>query len=93
MNTIILRKGYEILTDKEHEGFEKGDTIWGENAYSEELQRWDASGADEAREALGNLHSTYEHDGGRWYITEYALEFCTTDEDGEFLEGSDYDLA
>ena len=33
-NTIILRKGYEILTDKEHENFETGDTVWGRQCQS-----------------------------------------------------------
>lgn len=26
-------------------------------------------------------------------VEEYALEYCETDQDGEFVEGSDYDLA
>ena len=25
-----------------------------------------------------------------YYVTEYALEYCDTDEDGEFVDGSDY---
>lgn len=27
------------------------------------------------------------------FADEYALEYCNTDEDGEFLDGSDLDLA
>lgn len=27
------------------------------------------------------------------YIDEWALEYCECDEDGEFVEGSDYDMA
>lgn len=31
--------------------------------------------------------------GGYMFADEYALEYCNTDEDGEFLDGSDLDLA
>ena len=94
-NTIILKKGYEILTDKEHGNFETGGTIWGENAYSEELNRWPIECKEEAQRILAGYRSSYEYDKGqnRWYIEEYALEFCETDDDGEFVEGSDYELA
>lgn len=27
------------------------------------------------------------------YIDEWALEYCECDEDGDFVEGSDYDIA
>lgn len=26
-------------------------------------------------------------------VTEYALEYCECDEDGEFIQGADFDLA
>lgn len=93
-NTIILRKGSEILTNKEYKGFTNGDTIWGDNASPEELNRWPVEYKEEAKEILAKLKCTYEHDEAqsRWYITEYALEYCETDEDGEFVEGSDYDF-
>lgn len=94
-NTIILWKGQEILTNKEHEDFETGDTVWGDNATPTELNRWPMECKEEAQRILAGYRSSYEYDKGqnRWYIEEYALEFCETDEDGEFVEGSDYELA
>lgn len=92
-NTIILWKGYEILTNKEHENFETGDTIWGDNACPEELNRWPIEYKEEAQRILAGYRSSYDKGPNLWCIEEYALEYCETDEDGEFVEGSDYDLA
>lgn len=91
-NTIILRHGYARLTDSEYKKFETGDTIWGDNSNPEEIRRWDIGQKEEARKELAKYRCEYSknylHD-----IEEYALEYCECDEDGEFLEGSDYDLA
>lgn len=34
-NTIILKKGYERLTENEFKEFQKGDTIWGNDSTPE----------------------------------------------------------
>lgn len=91
-NTIILLKGELTLTDKEHKGFQRGDGIWGVDRSPEEIQRWSADEVEAARAALAEVRCSYTH-GNLWYITEYALQWCNTDEDGDFVEGSDYDLA
>lgn len=91
-NTIILKKGYLRLTDKEYEKFSKGDTIWGSDVNPDELKRWDIEDEESAEKELASYRCTYEH-GYVWDIEEYALEYCHCDEDGGFIEGSDYTLA
>ena len=88
-NTIILKEGTANLTASELKKFNKGDTIYGNNSNPVEIARWNISDEKQARAALAECRCSY--DGGR--ITEYALEFCETDEDGEFASGSDYDFA
>lgn len=92
-NTIRLLKGYEITTT---EKARRGGTIWGMNAEPEELGRWSIEDEDEARKALGAHRCTYEYETrgrGTVELTEYGLEYFEADEDGEFVSGSDYDLA
>ena len=84
-NTIILLKGYSRLTDKEHERFSKGDTIWGNDQSPDELKRWSIEDEEEAEKELAKYKCTYEH-SYLWDIEEYALEYCRCDEDGEFIE-------
>lgn len=91
-NTIILKKGYARLTNKEYKGFSKGDTIWGIDRNPEELKRWNIEDKEEAEKELAKYRCTYSG-GNLWDIEEYALEYCECDEEGEFVEGSDYDLA
>lgn len=88
-NTIILIEGFEVLTDKEYKNFEKGNTIWGIDNNAKEVKRWSIEQEDEAKAELAKL--TCEYANGR--ITEYALEYCECDEDGEFICGSDFELA
>ena len=88
-NTIILHMGNEILTKKEYKNFRKGDTIWGADSNAEELKRWPIEKEEEAKAELAKFRCEYE-DG---YITEYALEWCEYDEDGEFIDGSNFELA
>lgn len=92
-NTIILWKNEERLTPEEWKKFKKGDTIWGNDETPEEVRRWNIKDAEEAKKEL-NLHKcSYERDGALYNVTEYALEYCECDEDGNFVCGSDYDLA
>jgi hypothetical protein len=89
-NTVILRKGYASLTAKELEGFEKGDTIYGIDRQSEEVERWSIDQEAEAKAELAKHACVYRKDGD---IEEWALEYCECDEDGDFISESDYDLA
>lgn len=92
-NTIILWKNEERLTPEEWKKFKKGDTIWGNDETPEEVRRWNITDAEEAKKEL-NLHKcSYERDGALYNVAEYALEYCECDEDGNFVCGSDYDLA
>lgn len=95
-NTIILEKGEAVLTRQEYKKFSEGDTIVGENSFPQEIKRWDISQKAEAEKALSELRCDYDrhNDGSRPYkITEYALDYCEYDDDGEFVSGSDYDFA
>jgi hypothetical protein len=89
-NTIILKKGYARLTENEYRKFEKGDTIWGDGSNPEEVKRWSIDQKEEAEVELAKYRCAYK--GGN-NIEEWALEYCECDEDGEFVEGSDFSLA
>lgn len=91
-NTIRLLEGYEKLTKKEYKHFSKGDTIWGADSNAKELKRWSIDQKDEAMKELGNYKCEYD-EGNDIDITEYALEFFESDEEGEFVRGSDFELA
>lgn len=71
----------------------RGDCICGENASPEELKRWTGDQYDLAKAELAKYSCSYRKSGGYMFADEYALEYCNTDEDGEFLDGSDLDLA
>jgi hypothetical protein len=93
-NTIILKHCEIRLTREEFKGFKKGNTICGEDEYPvEELKRWSIEDQQEAIEELSKYRCKYTEDGSLYNIEEYALEYCECDEDGEFIQGSDYDLA
>lgn len=92
-NTIILLKGTETLTKMEYRRFEKGDTIWGLDQEPEELKRWNIEEKAAAVEELNRYRCEYRQLRELVDITEYALEYCECDEDGEFVQGADYDLA
>lgn len=92
-NTIILQKGDGIYTRNEWKKFQKGDTIYGINSNPRELKRW---GIEQKAEALAELQKykcSYRKDNQLFDVEEYALDFCACDEDGEFIEGSDYEFA
>lgn len=92
-NTIRLLKGEAELTKREFETFTKGDTIWGADREPEELKRWSIEQAEEARAELAKYKSIYQKNTEDYSIKEYALEYFETDEQGEFVNGSEYDLA
>lgn len=92
-NTIILKKGEARLTRSEFKSFEKGDTIFGCDSEPEELKRWSSDQKEEAQAELEKYRCRYFKGAELYYAEEYALEFCECDEEGEFISGSDYDLA
>lgn len=93
MNTIILLRGAEKLTDAEYKKFQKADTILGDGSSPDELKRWNISEEEEAKEELKKHRCSYKKDISLWHIEEYYLQYCQTDEDGEFVSGSDYNPA
>lgn len=94
MKVIRLVKGYARLTNSEYSKFEKGDTIWGDGSSPEELNRWMAEDEAEALKALEAIKCSYSNYNSQLVeVMEYALEYFTADEDGEFVEGSDYQMA
>lgn len=92
-NTIILQHGFASCTFMEYKKFNKGDTIWGTDCNPEEIKRWKIEQAEEAKAELAKYRCSYKLDGQLWHVEEYALEYCLTDDEGEFVEGSDYDFA
>lgn len=92
-NTIILKKGEALLSKREYKAFSKGDTIFGDNSNPEEIRKWNIEQEEEAKEDLAKHVCEYRENIDTWSIKEYALEYCECDEDGDFVEGSDYDLA
>lgn len=92
-NTIILKVGEAKLTKTEFDKFSEGDTIFGADSNPTELRRWKATEENEARAELAKHYCEYNKGIELYYITEYALEYCEYDEDGEFVQGSDFDLA
>lgn len=92
-NTIILLKGKKNLSRKEYRSFSKGDTIWGLNGDPEEIARWVIDDEEEARKELAKFNCSYDNKDVYYSITEYALQYCECDSNGEFMTGSDFDLA
>lgn len=89
MNTIKLAHNDAILTKAELKKFKKGDLIWGDDQNPKTLKTWSIEDEDDALEELKRHRCSY--DGNR--IEEWALEYCETNEDGEFVEGSDFKFA
>lgn len=78
------------LTNKEYEKFEKGDTLWGNDENPQTIKKYDISEKETAEKELKTYKNTYEKIDNHYNITEYALEYYTEDEDGNFYEGSDF---
>ena len=94
MKIIRLVKGYARLTNSEYKKFEKGSTIWGDGSNPEEINRWMAEDEAEAIKALEAVRCRYEaYNSQLMEVEEYALEYFVVDEDGEFIDGSDYQIA
>ena len=92
-NAIILLKGERNLTKKEYESFSNGDTIWGIDSNPEEIARWGIEDVEIAKAELEKYSCKYIVSGTSYSITEYAIEYCELNSDGEFVSGSDFDLA
>lgn len=54
-NTIILLEGKANLTRREYKKFAKGDTIWGNDCYPKELERWNIEQINDAKAKLAKL--------------------------------------
>lgn len=94
MKVSRLLKSEARLTKEELKGFEKGNLITGNDVNPEELKRWTGEGCHEkALEKLKKFNSSYYMEEQLTDVTEYAVETYEVDEDGDFLEGSDYDFA
>ena len=70
-----------------------GDAIFGIDNDAEVLKTWSISDETAAKAELANLRCTYQELGGTMFYSEYALEYCECDDDGEFICGSDFWLA
>lgn len=92
-NTIILLTDDVLLTRNEYKGFEKGDLIVGIDSDPKELKRWNIADEEEAKKELAKYRCEYKDSGSCYSVKEFALMYCECDEDGEFVEGADYDMA
>nr|DAU66755.1 MAG TPA: hypothetical protein [Caudoviricetes sp.] len=92
-NTIILKMARNTLSKNEFKKYSKGDCIFEENIEEEELKRWTIEEKANAQDELKKYKCQYSISGNNVYITEYALEYCQTNDDGEIIMGSDFDLA
>lgn len=89
-NTIRLLEKFEwIDTYSDFKQFKRGDAILRENSCVDEIKRWSIEQKEEAKAELAKYKCEYT----RHYVREYALEYFRSDDDGEFLCGSDYDFA
>ena len=82
------------VTNEELKKFIKGDTIWGNDTDPEELKRWKIEEKEEAKKELAALRCRYaRYNEHLTDVEEYALKYSKADESGEFVEGSDFELA
>lgn len=94
MKVSRLLKNEARLAKEELKGFEKGDLITGNDVNPEELKRWTGEGCREkALRKLEKFNSSYYMEEQLTDAIEYAVETYEADEDGNFLDGSDYDFA
>ena len=71
---IRLLKGTTSVPKKYYDGFEKGDTIWGDGATPQELKRWSIDQKEQAKAALAKCKCEYIKKREDYRIVEYALE-------------------
>ena len=94
LNMIRLLHGECRATSEEMKKFKKGDTISGNDENPEELKRWKIEEKQEPKKELAALRCKYaRYNEHLTDVEEYALEYFEADESGEFVEGSDFDLA
>lgn len=94
MKVSRLLKSEARFTKEELKGFKKGDLITGNDVNPEELKRWTGEGCREkALEELKKFNSRYYIGEQLADVTEYVVETYEADEDGNFLDGSDYDIS
>lgn len=92
-NTVILLKGESRMTENEYKKFSPGDTIWGEDENPVELKRWPIAQDAQAMAELSRYKCRYRRLERLHEAVEYALEYCNTDSEGEFISGSDFEMA
>lgn len=90
-NTIILLHGTGEIT-------EKGDAIFGIDSNAREIRRWPISQKSDALAALAQHHCRYHMTRtftGSTVVQadEWAIQYCECDDDGDYIDGADYDLA
>lgn len=92
MNTIILAKAEANLTKREYQEYTFGSLLI-DGDWIEEITRWKTKDERKAIEALKETQCIIWKHIEHYEIVEYALIYCTCDEDGNFIEGSDYTFA
>ena len=92
-NTVRLLHNEVRMSADKYESFEHGDTIFGIDQDPEVLAKWDIDDIEDAKMELEKFYCSSNSNGVIVDVEEYALEYCDTDENGEFVEGSDYDFA
>lgn len=97
-NTIILWHGYQRLfpVHGKNPMPPEGYSIIADEGFDpepQELQRWPISQKAEAVEKLASLRCTIDTTGFYSDIEEYALEYVSCDDDGEFICSDGYDFA
>lgn len=97
-NTIILWRGSAEFRAREWLKTAKpGDAIFGIDTSPAEVNRWPIDQEAAAWAALAECRSEYTIrqgvGGPHIFAEEWALEWCECDEDGDFVEGSDYEVA
>lgn len=90
-NTIKLLKGYMMFQNRKN--VHTGCTIFEVGCNPGEIKRWTIDQIEEAKEELKKYNCEYAERREIIEVTEYALEYCQCDEDGDFVMGSDYDFA
>ena len=94
LNMVRLLKGTCRVTTEELKKFQKGDAILGNDTDPEELKRWSMEQKEEAKKELSALRCRYaRYNEHLTDVEEYALEYFEADESGEFVDGSDFELA
>lgn len=91
-NTIILKKYEAGLTNREYKEMNCRH-LCVEGYEGKELARWNIEDIDIAKKELAKYTNKRSTNGSVWDIEEYILMYCECDEDGELIDGGDYDIA